>query len=66
MKFDTIVQRDMMELLERQQILFSDAQNCVYRKMEVILNSNQCEVTDNWRHLILSKQEWIIFFGVVT
>ena len=36
------------------------------RKMKVILNSIQCNKTENSRSLMLSYQNWILFFTVVT
>jgi hypothetical protein len=44
----------------RQQILFLDMQNCAYSTVKGILNSNQCNIAENWYSFISPNQN--IFF----
>jgi len=37
----------MVKLLDRQKLLISEAENSAYKRMEIILNSNQCKITEN-------------------
>lgn len=47
---------EIIKLSERQQILFWGTQTCAYR---VVLNRNQCNITENRLSLMLSNQNWV-------
>jgi hypothetical protein len=50
-----------MTLVERQQSHFRDMQNCAHRRAEVILNSHQCNTTENLLSLVLPNQECFFY-----
>jgi hypothetical protein len=51
-------QEDMLTLLRRPEIIFTDVKNFACRMLGggVILKGNQCNVTENWISLILSNK----------
>jgi len=46
-----------VKLSDRQQLLISEAQNCAYKRVEIILNSNQCKITENQRSFMSSNKQ---------
>jgi hypothetical protein len=53
------IREEVMKFSERQQILFCETENCSCRRMELILNSNQCNINENLCALISSNQNWV-------
>ena len=48
--------RGSNKLSERKQVIFRAEQNCAYIGLELILENNQCNVTENLPSLILCNQ----------
>jgi hypothetical protein len=57
MKFADCIRRND-EVIRMATDYLWDAQNCVYRWVAFVLNGRQSNITESWRSLILSKQNW--------